>query len=65
MSRLCDRCGRGANRANTRSHSNIATKVRQFANLQSRKIGGIKMKVCTGCLRTIAKTLSQKTGASA
>lgn len=62
MARICDRCGRGSNRGNNRSHSNIATKRQQFANLQNRRIGGTKMSVCTNCLKTMAKTLKAKLG---
>jgi ribosomal protein L28 len=62
MARICDRCERGSNRGNNRSHSNIATKRQQFANLQVRRIGGMKMKVCTGCLKTMNKTLQAKVG---
>ncbi len=65
MARICDRCGRGSNRGNSRSHSNIATKVQQFANLQSKRIGGKKMSVCTRCLKTMDKTLSAKVAARA
>jgi ribosomal protein L28 len=63
MARLCDRCGRGSNRANSRSHSNIATKREQFANLQSRKIGGMRQTLCTRCLKTMRKTLATKVAA--
>lgn len=60
MARLCDRCGRGSNRAMSRSHSNIATKREQFANLQTRKIGGLRQTLCTRCLKTMKKTLATK-----
>jgi ribosomal protein L28 len=60
MARLCDRCGRGSNRGNSRSHSNIATKREQFANLQARKIGGVRQTLCTRCLKTMKKTLATK-----
>jgi len=60
MARICDRCGRGSNRGNNRSHSNVATKRQQFANLQNRRIGGIKMSVCTNCLKTMKKVLREK-----
>lgn len=60
MARICDRCGRGSNRANSRSHSNIATKREQHANLQNRTIGGTRMKVCTTCLKTMKKVLATK-----
>ena len=63
MARICDLCERGSNRANSRSHSNIATKREQFANLQARRIGGIKMTVCTRCLKTQKKTLATKIAA--
>jgi ribosomal protein L28 len=63
MARLCDRCGRGSNRGNSRSHSNIATKREQFANLQTRRIGGRRMTVCTRCLRTMRRTLEEKMAA--
>jgi ribosomal protein L28 len=55
MARVCDRCGRGSNRAISRSHSNIATKRQQFVNLQARSVAGKQMKVCTRCVRTMTK----------
>jgi ribosomal protein L28 len=64
MARLCDRCGRGSNRANSRSHSNIATKREQFANLQTRKLGGVRQTLCTRCLKTMKKVLATKVAAS-
>lgn len=64
MSRICDTCGRSSNRGNNRSHSNVATKRQQFANLQTKRIAGIKVKVCTKCLKTMDKVLSEKTGSA-
>ncbi len=55
MSRRCDVCGRKPLTANNRSHSMIATKRKQFLNLQSKKIDGKKVKICTNCLKTMAK----------
>ena len=55
MSRVCDVCGRGPNQANSRSHSNIATKRRQLVNLQTKNLVGQKVKACTRCLRTLTK----------
>lgn len=52
MSRLCDNCGRGAMVGNTRSHSNIASKVRRMVNLQWKTINGDRRKLCTRCIRT-------------
>jgi ribosomal protein L28 len=60
MSRICEACGRGSNRANNRSHSRVATKRQQHVNLQSRKIDGVKAKVCTRCIKTLTKTQEQK-----
>jgi ribosomal protein L28 len=65
MARICDRCGRGSNRGNSRSHSNIATKREQFANLQKRRIGGSRMTVCTRCIKSMSKTLKAKVAAKA
>ncbi|OGL87419.1 50S ribosomal protein L28 [Candidatus Uhrbacteria bacterium RIFCSPLOWO2_02_FULL_48_12] len=53
MARVCSQCGRGALSAQSRSHSNIATKRRQFLNLQTRRVNGQKVKICTRCLRTM------------
>lgn len=63
MARICDRCDRSSNRGNSRSHSNVATKRQQFANLQDRRIGGVRMRICTSCLKTMNKTLKAKVGA--
>ncbi|MFA7286628.1 MAG: L28 family ribosomal protein [Patescibacteria group bacterium] len=55
MAKICDQCGRGSAKANSRSHSNIATIRRQHINLQSRTIDGKQVKICTSCLRTNVK----------
>ncbi|MFA6193818.1 MAG: 50S ribosomal protein L28 [Parcubacteria group bacterium] len=55
MSRVCQVCGRGPKSAQSRSHSNIATKRTMAINLQSKKIAGQRKKVCTKCLKTAAK----------
>ncbi len=54
MARRCEACERGPLTGNTRSHSKIATKVRRMVNLQTKTIAGVKMKVCTRCIRTLA-----------
>ncbi|MDP3042814.1 MAG: L28 family ribosomal protein [bacterium] len=56
MAKKCDLCGRGSTKDASRSHSNIKTIKRQHINLQSRIIGGKKMKVCSKCLKTMLKT---------
>jgi ribosomal protein L28 len=55
MARRCEACNRGSNRGHNRSHSNVATKREQHANLQSKRIDGIKAKICTHCLKTLNK----------
>ncbi|MBU0624882.1 50S ribosomal protein L28 [Patescibacteria group bacterium] len=55
MARRCEACGRGSNRANNRSHSNVATKREQHVNLQTKRIDGVKAKVCARCLKTLTK----------
>lgn len=65
MARICDLCGRGSNRAVSRSHSNIATKREQHVNLQTRRIAGKKTKLCTRCLKTLTKPSRKKETAAA
>lgn len=55
MAKKCDLCDRAATKGASRSHSKIKTLKRQNINLQSRVIGGVKLKVCSSCLRTINK----------
>lgn len=52
MSRTCTVCGRGTTAGNSRSHSNIATKRTFSINIQSKKVGGQKIKMCTKCIKT-------------
>lgn len=55
MARVCKKCGRGTVSGVSRSHSNIATKRRLYINLQTKKIDGHRTKICTRCLKTLAK----------
>ena len=55
MAKICDICGRGGLVGNTRSHSNIATKCKREVNLQTKHVDGSKFKVCTKCIKTVAK----------
>lgn len=55
MGKKCDLCGRGATRGASRSHSKVRTLKRQNINLQTKNIEGLKLKVCTSCLRTASK----------
>ncbi|MBI3956404.1 MAG: 50S ribosomal protein L28 [Candidatus Kerfeldbacteria bacterium] len=56
MARICNRCGRGALKSATRSHSNIATIRRQHLNLQTALVNGRRIRVCTSCIRTLNRT---------
>jgi len=55
MSKMCDICGRSSTKGVKRSHSNIKTLKRQNINLQSKKVNGKKITICTKCIKTIAK----------
>ncbi|NOQ67869.1 50S ribosomal protein L28 [Patescibacteria group bacterium] len=55
MSRTCQICGRGTRASQSRSHSNVATKRKQFINIQSKNIDGEKIKICAKCIKTAAK----------
>ncbi|MDP3836888.1 MAG: bL28 family ribosomal protein [bacterium] len=55
MSKQCDLCKRTATKGASRSHSKIQTLKRQNINLQAKTIDGLKLKVCTSCMRTMAK----------
>ena len=61
MGKTCDLCGRGSMKGASRSHSKIKTLKRQDINLQTKNIDGMKIKVCTSCLRTAAKDVKVKT----
>ncbi|MEK7097903.1 MAG: L28 family ribosomal protein [Patescibacteria group bacterium] len=56
MAKKCEICDRKSTKDASRSHSNIKTTRRQYINLQSKKISGKTMKVCTKCIKTLAKT---------
>ncbi|PKL72130.1 50S ribosomal protein L28 [Candidatus Kuenenbacteria bacterium HGW-Kuenenbacteria-1] len=59
MSRKCSVCKRSSIKSVSRSHSNIATKKRQYINLQTKKIDGEKIKICTSCIKTKNKKLEK------
>lgn len=56
MARKCDICGKGPLKGASRSHSNIKTKRRLYLNLQTKKIEGKRLKVCTRCLKILTKS---------
>jgi ribosomal protein L28 len=55
MSRSCEICNKKAVRANHVSHAKNRVPRRQKPNLQLLTVAGEKMKVCSGCRRTLAK----------
>ncbi|MBU1131637.1 50S ribosomal protein L28 [Patescibacteria group bacterium] len=55
MSKICEICQRGPRASVSRSHSNVATKTRQLINLQSKKIDGKRISICTKCIKTMSK----------
>jgi len=56
MIRACEKCGRGWMMSASRSHSNIKTKKRQFVNLLTKRVGGVRMRICANCLKALAKS---------
>ncbi len=58
---MCDICKRRKATGNIRSHSNIASKRTMKLNLQSKKIGDVKLTVCTSCLKTLNKLRKKQT----
>jgi ribosomal protein L28 len=55
MSRIDSLTGKRGNTANSRSHSNIATKRTQEVNLQTVRIGGVRVRVSTRTIKTLKK----------
>ena len=62
MSRIDQLTGKRPNFGNSRSHSNIATKRRQNVNLQSVRLGGVKVRVSARTLKTLKKLTAQLRG---
>ncbi len=56
MSRICTLCEKGANKIYSRSKSHISTIKQQQVNLQVKTIEGIRVKLCTRCIKTINKS---------
>jgi large subunit ribosomal protein L28 len=53
MAKRCFICGRGSQTSISRSHSMVATKRRQDLNLQTKKVSGKKIKICSKCLKAL------------
>lgn len=61
MAKVCEMCGKGSKmewkRKLLRGHYNPTHKKRKYPNLQwMRKPDGTRVKVCTRCMKTAAKT---------
>lgn len=61
MAKVCQKCNKKALSGNSRSHSNISSKRKMSVNLQTKKIDGQKMTVCTSCIKTLNKKKRQQT----
>ncbi|MEK9133138.1 MAG: 50S ribosomal protein L28 [Patescibacteria group bacterium] len=61
MSKVCEQCGKKPSVGHLVSHSNIKTLRRFEPNLVKKKVVDpatgklVRVKVCTGCLRTMVK----------
>lgn len=55
MSRTCQLTGRGTATGNSRSHSNIASRRTFKVNVQTKRVGGVKLRLSTKAIRTLAK----------
>lgn len=55
MSQVCKVCGRGSGSGHSVSHSNVKTLRKFRINLQSKKIDGVKTKICANCIKTMSK----------
>jgi len=62
MSRIDILTGKRANVANARSHSKVATKRRQFVNLQTIRIGGVKLRVSARTVKTLKRIAKEASG---
>lgn len=62
MSRIDQLTGKSPNFGHSRSHSNIATKRRQNVNLQTVRLGGVKVRVSARTLKTLKKMAKQMSG---
>lgn len=55
MSKVCQTCGKGPTTGNNVSHSNRHTRRRFLPNLVTKRFDGLKVKLCTACLRTLRR----------
>jgi ribosomal protein L28 len=59
MARICDVCGKGSMivtpRKLLRGNLNPTTKQRKYPNLQTLRLRGTKLRLCTRCLKTVKR----------
>ena len=64
MARICGVCGKGSIVITPRklllAHQNPTTKQRRYPNLQTLRITGAKLRLCTRCLKTMKKKMVQQ-----
>ena len=60
MSKVCSLCNKRPVSGQNVSHSKRRTKRRFSPNLVSKKFGGVKVLICTACLRTLKKVSVSK-----
>lgn len=59
MPKICSICKRGTTSGYLKSHSQRKTKRAIGINLQSKKINGKSAKVCTRCIKKMAKPVKK------
>lgn len=66
MARICGICGKGSQvvtpRKLLRAHYNPTSKQRRYPNLQTLRISGTKLRLCTRCLKTMKRKVAQQHG---
>lgn len=53
--RSCDLCARGTGVMQKHSHSQVKHKTHQKINVQTKRMGGGSIRLCSKCLKTISK----------
>lgn len=59
MPKICSICKRGTTSGYLKSHSQRKTKRAIGINLQSKKINGKSVKICTRCIKKMAKPVKK------
>lgn len=59
MSRVCELTGRKTATGNYRSHSNVAVRRKFRVNLQTKHVDGLKLRLSTRAIRTLAKAAAK------